>query len=154
MESPRDQELISTLTLVQRLLWWSKSAIQLSAEFFLSYLSNGDESEEKDHGNEFIGSKNGGKEVWVGLKCSKNTKIRRPKVAAAAAFAGPIRARPTAVGREILRPRSSGGGAPPCRGGRNKLPRLKPDRPKNGLKRPNSGFFGFWGFSLEFGVGS
>ena len=28
-------------------------------------------------------------------------------------FAGPIPARPTAVGREILRPRSSGGGAPP-----------------------------------------
>ena len=35
---------------------------------FLSYLSNGDESGEKDHGNEFRGSKNGGKEVWVGLK--------------------------------------------------------------------------------------
>ena len=29
-------------------------------------------------------------------------------------FAGPISARPTAVGREILRTRSSGGGAPPC----------------------------------------
>ena len=36
------------------------------------------------------------------------------KVAAAAAFTGPIPARPAAVGREILRPRSSGGGAPPC----------------------------------------
>ena len=29
-------------------------------------------------------------------------------------FSGPIPARPKAVGREILRPRSSGGGAPPC----------------------------------------
>ena len=29
-------------------------------------------------------------------------------------FVGPIPARPAAVGREILRPRSSGGGAPPC----------------------------------------
>ena len=41
-------------------------------------------------------------------------KIRRPKLATTAAFVGPIRARPTAVGLEILRPRSSGGGAPPC----------------------------------------
>ena len=48
------------------------------------------------------------------LKLPENTKIRRPKVATVVAFAGPIRARPTAVGREILRPRSSGGGAPPC----------------------------------------
>ena len=44
----------------------------------------------------------------------ENTKIRLPKVAAAAAIAGPIRAHPTAVGSEILRTRSSGGGAPPC----------------------------------------
>ena len=29
-------------------------------------------------------------------------------------FADPIPARPAAVGREILRPRSSDGGAPPC----------------------------------------
>ena len=29
-------------------------------------------------------------------------------------FAGPIPARSANVGREILRPRSSGGGAPPC----------------------------------------
>ena len=81
---------------------------------FLSYLSNGDEYGEKDHGNEFRWSKNDGKEVWVGLKWPENTKIRRPKLAAAATFAGPIRARPAAVSREILRPRSSGGGAPPC----------------------------------------
>ena len=82
--------------------------------FFLSYLSNGDESGEKDHENEFRGSKNCGKEVWIGLKWPENTKIRRPKVAAAAAFAGPIRLRPVTVGREILRPRSSGGGPTPC----------------------------------------
>ena len=82
--------------------------------YFLSYLSNGDESGEKDHRNEFRGSKNGGKEVWVGLKWSKNTKIRRSKVATAAVFAGPIRTSPAAVGHEILLPRSSGGGAPSC----------------------------------------
>ena len=70
---------------------------------FSSYLSNGEESEEKDHGNEFRGSKNGGREVWVGLKWPENSKIRRPKVAATAVFAGLIRARPTAVGHEISR---------------------------------------------------
>ena len=80
---------------------------------FLPYLSNGDESGEKDHGNEFRGSKNGGKEVWVGLEWPENDKIRRPKVAVAAVFAGPIRARLVASGREISRKRSSGGGAPP-----------------------------------------
>ena len=37
---------------------------------------------------------------------------RRPTVAAAAAFVSPIRAHPAAVGREISRPRSPGGGAP------------------------------------------
>ena len=69
MESPRDQEHISTLTLVQRLLWWPKNSIRQSAKFvFLLYLSNGDESGEKDHRNEFRGSKNGGKELWGGLK--------------------------------------------------------------------------------------
>ena len=39
-------------------------------------------------------------------------------------------------------------------GGLNRLPRLKPDRPKNGLKRPRSRFSGFGGFLLGFGVGS
>ena len=33
---------------------------------------------------------------------------------AAAVFAGPIRERPAADGREISQRRSSGGGAPPC----------------------------------------
>ena len=80
---------------------------------FLLNLSNGNESGEKDHGNEFRGSKNGGREVWVGLEWPENDKIRRPKVAAAVVFAGPIRARPAADGREILRRRSSGGGTPP-----------------------------------------
>ena len=63
--------------------------------------------------NEFRGSKNGGREVWVGLEWPENDKIQRPKVAAAAMFAGSIRARPAAVGREISRRRSSGGGGPP-----------------------------------------
>ena len=38
-------------------------------------------------------------------------------------------------------------------GGRNRLPRLKPDWPENGSKRPNSGFSGFFGiFSLVLGL--
>ena len=80
---------------------------------FLLYLSNGDESGEKDHGNEFRGSKNGGKELWVGLKWPKNTKIRRPKFAAAVAFACPIRGIPAAAGRKILPAWSSGCPPPP-----------------------------------------
>ena len=126
---------------------------------FLSYLSNGDESGEKDPGNEFRGSKNGGKEVLVGLKLPENTKIRRPKLAAAAAFAGPIQARPAAAGRKFYRRGRLVVLLLPVRrvysnGGRNWLPRLKPDRPKNGSRRPNSGFSGFWDFLSGFGVGS
>ena len=79
---------------------------------FLSYLSNGEESAKKDHGNEFRGSKIGGREVWVGLEWPKNEENRQPTVAAATAFAGPIWARPAAVGREIWQARSLGGGAP------------------------------------------
>ena len=48
------------------------------------------------------------KELWVGLKWPENTKIGRPKFAAAAAFAGPIRARSAAAGRKILPAWSSG----------------------------------------------
>ena len=70
--------------------------------------------QKRDHANEFRGSKNGGKEVWVGLKWPKNTKIRRPKLAAALAFAGPIWARPTAAGRKILPAWLSGRPPPPC----------------------------------------
>ena len=33
MESPRDQELISTITLVKTLLWWPENSIQQSANF-------------------------------------------------------------------------------------------------------------------------
>ena len=80
---------------------------------FLLYLSNGDESGEKDHGNEFKGSKNGGREVWVGLEWPENGEIRRPKVAVVVVFAGPIRARSVSAGREISRRWSSGGGVPP-----------------------------------------
>ena len=39
-------------------------------------------------------------------------------------------------------------------GGQNRLPRLKPDRPENGSKRPSSGFSGFWHFLSGFGVRS
>ena len=56
----------------------------------------------ENNGNEFRGSKNGGNEVWVGLRWPKNTKIQGPKFAATAAFAGPIRAHPAAAGQEIL----------------------------------------------------
>ena len=41
---------------------------------FLSYLSNGEESAKKDHYNEFRGSKNVGREVWVGLKWPENAE--------------------------------------------------------------------------------
>ena len=44
---------------------------------------------------------------------AENGKIRRPIMAAAAAFAGSIQTRPAAVGREISRRWSSGGGGPP-----------------------------------------
>ena len=55
----------------------------------------------KDHGNEFRGSKNGGREVWVCLEWPENEENRRPKVATVVALAGPIRALPAAVGSEI-----------------------------------------------------
>ena len=44
----------------------------------------------------------------------KNQENQATQGGAAATFVGPIRVRPAAVGLEILRPRSSGGGAPPC----------------------------------------
>ena len=67
----------------------------------------------KDHGNEYRGSKNEGREVWVGLEWPKNEENRRPTVAAATAFAGQIRARPAAVGREIWPARSPRLAPPP-----------------------------------------
>ena len=75
--------------------------------------------------------------AWNGQKIGKSNDP--------VAFAGPIRASPTAVGREILPVRSphpppplwlesvqrgGGGGG----GGRNRLPRPKPVWPKNGSK--------------------
>ena len=44
--------------------------------FLSSYISNGEESAKKDHGNVFRGSTNGGKEVWVGLEWPKNEENR------------------------------------------------------------------------------
>ena len=66
-----------------------------------------------DHGNEFRGSKNGGREVWVGLEWPKNRKIRRPTLAATTAFAGPIWELPAVVRRETWPAGSPGGDAPP-----------------------------------------
>ena len=80
---------------------------------FLSYLSNGEEYAKKDHGNEFRGSKNGEREVWVGLEWPENGEIRRPTVEAVVAFASPILARAVAVRCEISRPRFPCGGTPP-----------------------------------------
>ena len=80
---------------------------------FSSYISNGEEFAKRDHGNKFRGSKNGGREVWVGLEWPENRKIRRPTVAAATALVGSIWASPKMVRRETWLGRSSGGGAPP-----------------------------------------
>ena len=110
MESPRDQELISTITLVQQSMWWPKNSIQPSAELVSSYLSNGEESAKRDHGNEFKGSKNGGREVWAGLKSGKFPMTHGGR---RCRFAGPIRAHPAAARREISQAWSFGGGAPP-----------------------------------------
>ena len=63
--------------------------------------------------NEFIGSKNGGREVWFGLEWSKNEENRRPTVAAVAAFADPIWARPVAVRRDFWPARSPHLALPP-----------------------------------------
>ena len=43
----------------------------------------------------------------------ENRKIRRQIEAAVVVFSGQMPARPVSVGREISRPASSGGGAPP-----------------------------------------
>ena len=69
----------------------------------------------KNHENEFRGSKNGGREAWVGLEWPKNGEIRPPKVAAAAAvaFAGPIWAHSAAVRRDFWPARSPHLALPP-----------------------------------------
>ena len=62
MESPRDQK-------------WSN-------------LPNGEESAKRDHRNEFRGSKNGGKELWGGLKWSEMAgKFKKSSVTTVAAVA-------------------------------------------------------------------
>ena len=65
----------------------------------MSYLSNGEESAKRDHGNEFRGSKNGGREVWGGLKLPEKLK-----------FFGDPRWPPPPLGRPD--PGESGGGWP------------------------------------------
>ena len=98
----------------------------------------------KDHRNEFRGSKNGWREVWVGLEWPENEENRRPTMAATAAFAGLIWARPAAVRLDSWRQGHLTllflPGRHVCKvGGRNRLPQLKPDWPENSSKRPNSG---------------
>ena len=65
-------------------------------------------------------------------------------MATVAEFTDPIRERPEAVDREIWSERSPHLPFLPSRrvckgGGRNRLPRLKPDWPENGSKQPSSG---------------
>ena len=62
---------------------WSKSCCggrktrsHRRPNLFSLYLSNDEESKENDHVNEFRGSKNGGREVWVDLEWPENNKIR------------------------------------------------------------------------------
>ena len=102
MESPRDRNTSVPSPWSKGCCGGRKTRSNSQPTLFLSYLSNGEESAKRDHGNEFRGSKNSGKEVWIGLKWPENTKIRRPKFAVVVSFAGPIRARPAAAGREIL----------------------------------------------------
>ena len=112
---------------------------------FSSYLSNGEESAKKDHGNEFRGSKNGGREVWVSLEWPENRKSGDPPWRLALrspARSGRVRRR--------LALKFHGDGRPvvallPGRrveqgGGRCRLPRPKPVWSKNGSKRPSSVF--------------
>ena len=58
------------------------------------------------------GPKMGGGRYGSALEWPENGVIRRPKLAVATAFAGPIREHPGVVGREILPKRSPGVVAP------------------------------------------
>ena len=64
------------------------------------------------------GPKNGGNELWGGLKWPKNGrksgKLPVTHGGCRRRFASPIPARPTAVGHEISRPASSGCPPPIC----------------------------------------
>ena len=75
----------------------------------------------------------------------------------AASFAGSIRARPVAVGREILPARSPCCAPPPwlarvSREWLERSPTAKTHWPKNGSKRPSSGSTGFGDFFNGFGA--
>ena len=71
-----------------------------------------------DHRDEFRGSKNGGKELWGGLKWSKNGrksgKLPVTHGGHRRRFAGQIPELPATVGREISRSASSGCPSPNC----------------------------------------
>ena len=54
-----------------------------------------------DHIDEFRGSKNGGKELWVAGNGHKNQEQSDDHGGRCRSFTSPIRARPAAVGREI-----------------------------------------------------
>ena len=116
-----------------------------------------------DHGNEFKGSRNGGKELWGGRKWSemarKSRNYRGPMVAAAAAspaLSRRVRRRSTVKFHrhdplEVL--------LPPVRRvysdiGRNRLLWLKLERPANGSKRPSFVLTGLRSFSRVFGAQS
>ena len=85
--------------------------------YFRCNFQIGEESAKRDHGNEFRGSKNSGNELWGGLKWPENGrksgKLPVTHGGRRRRFAGPIPARPTAVGREILPAVASGCPLPP-----------------------------------------
>ena len=112
--------------------------------FLSSYLLNGEESTKKDHGNESEGPKMGGGRygsAWNGRKTTKSKDIRwRPS------FCSPTRSgrvrRWFAVkfhGQGRLVVALLPGWRVHQEGGRKHLPRLKPDWPEKGSKRPSSG---------------
>ena len=120
-----------------------------------------------DQGNELMGSKNGGNELWGGLKWSENGrksgKLPVTQGGRRRRFAGPIPTRPAADGREILPAAASGCPLPPCparvAGGWPEVPpSVRSSTARRLLIGPNcvpgleSFFLGFWELKSCFGA--
>ena len=121
---------------------------------FLSYLSNGEESEKRDHGEKKKKQKKKKKKTNEKIKKKKIKGKKKKNEAAVTTFAGTIRARPAVAGWKFYRRGRLvvlllPGWRVYSGGGRNRLPRLKPDDLKIGQKNPVRVFW-FLGFSLEF----